>query len=111
MTVTISDSTNAMLRQRMKSRLVWSGTSFSSFIVQALNMQFARPDAPDPQRHQHAGEIDRGEHRGHNADQQDHGETAYRAGAEISHDRRRYDMGHVGVENRPEGLVIAGLDR
>src|SRR5437764_13670591 len=75
--VAISDSTSARLRQRMKSRLVWSGTSLSSFMrFDDLDVQFAGTRAADPQRDQHAGEIDGGEHRGHNTDQQHDGEAA-----------------------------------
>jgi hypothetical protein len=73
-------------------------------------MQFARPRALDPQRDQHAGEVNRGEHRGDHADQQDHGKPAHGARAEIGHDRCRDHVSHIGVENRPEGLGIAGLD-
>src|SRR5690242_20533714 len=110
--VAINDSTSATLRQRMKSRFVFSGTSFRSFIwLIASNVQFARTRAADPQRDQHAGEIDGGEHRRNDADQKHDREAADRSRAEIGHDRSRDDVGDVGVENGAESFLVAGLDR
>src|SRR5438132_11515790 len=94
---------SARLRQRMKSMFVWSGTSFRSFIAPTSNVQFARAGAADPQRYQHAGEIDGGEHRGDDADEQHDGEAAHRPRTEISHDSGGNDVGHVGVEDRAKG--------
>src|SRR2546423_2478096 len=94
----------------MKSRLVFSGTSLSSFIAAASNVQFAGASAVDPQRYQHAGEIDGGEHGSDDADQKHDGEAANGARSEIGHDRGRNDVRHVGVENRAESFVIAGFD-
>ena len=95
----------------MKSMFVWSGTSFRSFIEQPQICSSRGPGAADPKRNQHAGEIDRGEHRGDDADQQHDREAAHRARAEIGHDRGRDDVGDVGVENGAERLAVAGLDR
>src|SRR5689334_18992255 len=107
-TVAISDSTSARLRQRMKSMFVWSGTSLSSFISRASNVERPRACAADPERNQHAREIDGGEHRGDDADEEHDREAADRARTEIGHNRRRDDVGHVGVEDGAEGLVITG---
>ena len=73
-------------------------------------MQGARSRAANPERDQHAGEIDGGENRGDNADQENDRKAADRARSEIGHDRGRDDVRHIGIENRPERLVISGVD-
>src|SRR4051812_27678249 len=94
----------------MKSTFVLSGTSLSSFIGRASNVQLAGARTTHPQGHQHAGEVNGREHGSDDADQQDDREAAHRAGSEIGHDRSRDHVCDVGVENRAEGFAIAGLD-
>ena len=111
-TVAMIDRTSARLRQRMKSMLVLSGTSFSSFIGPVPQMLSTRgPLALDPERDQHPGEVDRGEHRGDDADHQHDREAADRAGAEIEHQHGGDDVGDVGVEDRGRGFLVARLER
>src|SRR5262245_3558476 len=80
--VTTIEMTSARLRQRMKSRLVLSGTSFRSFMC-ASDMQYARPLAPHPDGDEHSREIDGSEHRRDDSDHQYDGKAPDRARAEV----------------------------
>src|SRR5262245_4053779 len=59
----------------------------------------------------HPGEQDGGEHVGDQSDDQRHGETLDRTGAELEQEQRADDRRQVRVENGAEGAVVAQLDR
>src|SRR5690348_5227880 len=109
-TVTTIEITSAMLRQRMKSRFVLSGTSFRSFI-DASDMQNAGTLSLHPNGDEHPREIDGREHRGDDADHKDDGETADRPGTEVPHQHGGDDVGDVRVDDRRRGFLVARLDR
>src|SRR5918997_1392290 len=87
-TVTSIDSASARLRQRMKSRFVLSGTSFSSRILTS-DIEHARPLPPHPEGHQHSRKIDSSKDRGDDSDHEDDREAPDRSGAEVPHQHGR----------------------
>src|ERR1043165_3878452 len=109
--VTRIERTSAKFRYFMNARLVLSGTSFSRRMSRSSNMQFFGPRLADPERDHHAGDVDRGEHRGERHPHEDDGKATHRPRAEIEHQHGRDDIGDVRVENGGRGLAIARFKR
>src|ERR1700716_997923 len=96
-------STAIRMPNPIKTKCVTAGSAFS-------NRHALRPLPPYPARDDQAGEQKRGEDRGDDTDAERHGEAAYRPGADIEQYRCGDEGGDVGVENRRQRPLEAGID-
>src|SRR5450755_3340259 len=77
----------------------------------SLDRHALRPLPPHPTRHDQAGQFERSKNRGDDADAERHGKTAYRAGADIEQHRGRDEGGDIGIQDRRQRPLEAGIDR
>src|ERR1700730_18067227 len=76
-----------------------------------LDRHALRPLPSHPARDDQAGERERGENRGDDADAKRHGEAAHRPGADIEQHGGGDEGGDVGIQNRRQRALEAGVDR
>src|SRR3954447_3611361 len=88
----------------MRIQWVTKGSAFS-------DRHALRPLPPYPRRNDQAGQRKRGENRGDDADAERHGKAAHRAGADIEQHRRGDEGGNVGIKDRRQRALEAGIDR
>ncbi len=91
----------AALRRRMKSMRLLREYAESQRLEQALEMQVVVD---------HPGAVQGGEQVEQHADAKGYGESLDRAGAEQEQGHSGDQGGHMGIDDGPEGLVVAGLD-
>src|SRR6202047_58392 len=88
----------------IRTKCVTAGSGFS-------NRHALRPLPPHPGRHDQTGKRKRGKNRGDDADAERDGKAAHRTGADIEQHRGGDEGGDVGIQDRRQRPLEAGVDR
>src|SRR3984893_12339927 len=99
-----TDSTAMRTPSPMRIKCVTAGSACS-------NRYALRPLPPHPASYDQPGKRKRREHRGDDADAERHGEATHRTGADIEQHGGGDEGGDVGVQDRRQRALEAGVDR
>src|SRR5690606_6879043 len=109
-TMRMADTPSAILRQRMKSILLFGLKSSIEVSRRSDRQCLELGRAAEDQDDEGMGAGHRSEHRRENTDRQGDGEAANRSRAEGHQTERGDQMGDVGVENGRPGFFVTRAD-